>query len=116
MSKLRLICAGFRLLLVVAVFVVALGGVLVGFSFGVRAMYSITMDGLGLIEGGTPGHLDIETLYYVERLMSGISSKAADISRVTGLVMISVGILATVLACIKIIDPSIDPTGQHKRS
>ena len=86
-------------MLAVAVSLVALGGVLVGFSFGLRDMYSKTMDGLGLIEGGTPAHLDIETLYHVERLMSAISSKT-DISRVTGLVMISVGILATVLACI----------------
>ena len=85
-------------MLAVAVSLVALGGVLVGFSFGLRDMYSKTMDGLGLIEGGTPAHLDIETLYYVERLMSNISS-IAHTSRVTGLVMISVGILATVLAC-----------------
>ena len=100
MSKLMLMCAGFRLSLVVAVFVVAFGGVIVGFSFGLRDMYSKTMDGLGLIEGGTPAHLDIETLYCVERLMSNISS-IAHISRVTGLVMISVGILATVLSAEK---------------
>lgn len=31
----------------------AIGGALLGFTFGMTNMYSKTMDGLGLIEGGS---------------------------------------------------------------
>ena len=84
----------------------AIGGAFLGFTFGMTNMYSKTMDGLGLIEGGTPSFLDIETLYYVERLMSNIFPVSkAYIFGVAGLVIISgvilSGILATFLMSVK---------------
>jgi len=80
------------------VFIAALGGALVGFTYGMTHMYNKTMDGLGLIEGGTPSYLDIETLYYVQRLMSDIFPVSkAYIFGIAGLIIISVGILAAFL-------------------
>lgn len=88
-----------KLLRFAEVFVAALGGALLGFSYGMTDMYSKTLGGLGLIEGGTPSFLDIETLYFVERLMSNIFPVSkAYIFGIAGLVIISVGILSAFLA------------------
>lgn len=62
----------FKLLRVAEVFIAVLGGAVMGFTYGMTDMYTKTMGGLRLIEGGTPSYLDIETLYYVQRLMSNI--------------------------------------------
>jgi len=61
-------------------------------------MYNKTMGGLGLIEGGTPSYLDIETLYHVERLMSNIfPASKFYIFGAAGLVILSVGIFSAFL-------------------
>lgn len=84
-----------KLLRIVEVLVAAFGGALLGFSYGMSYMYSKTMGGLGLIEGGTPSFLDIETLYYVERLMSNIfPASKFYIFGVAGLVIVSAGVLS----------------------
>jgi len=84
----------FKLSRVVEVFIAAVGGALVGFTFGMTDMYNKTMGGLGLMEGGTPSYLDIETLYYIQRLMSNIFPVSrAYVFGIIGLVIISVGIL-----------------------
>ncbi len=86
---------GFKLLRIAEVFVAALGGAILGFSYGMTDMYSKTLGGLGLIEGGTPSYLDMETLYYVERLMSNIfPASKFYIFGIAGLVIISAGILS----------------------
>lgn len=88
----------FKLLRVAEVLVAALGGTLLGFSYGMTDMYNKTVGGLGLIEGGTPSHLDVETLYYVERLMSNIfPASKFYIFGATGLVIVSAGILSAFL-------------------
>ena len=92
----------FKLLRVAEVLIAALGGALVGFTYGMIDMYSKTMGGLGLIEGGTPSYLDIETLYYVQRLMSNIFPVSkANLFGIAGLVIISVSILAAFLVPLK---------------
>jgi len=88
----------FKLLRVAEVFVAALGGALVGFTYGMTAMYNKTMGGLGLIGGGTPSYLDLGTLYHVERIMSNIFPVSkAYIFGIAGLIIVSVGILAALL-------------------
>lgn len=88
----------FKLLRIAEVFVAALGGALLGFSYGMTGMYNKTLGGLGLIEGGTPSYLDIETLYYVERLMSNIfPASKFYIFGIAGLFIISIGILSAFL-------------------
>ena len=88
----------FKLLRIAEVFVAALGGALLGFSYGMTDMYNKTLGGLGLIEGGTPSYLDIETLYYVERLMSNIfPASKFYIFEIAGLVIVSAGILSALL-------------------
>ena len=92
----------FKLLRVAGVLVAAIGGGLIGFTYGMTAMYNETMDGLGLIEGGTPSYLDIETLYYVFRLMSEILTPAKEHTLViAGLVTISIAILITLVVPIR---------------
>ncbi len=87
-----------KLIRIAEVFVAALGGALLGFTYGMTDMYSKTMGGLGLIEGGTPSYLDIETLYSVQRLMSDIFPVSkAYIFGIAGLVIISAGILSAFL-------------------
>ena len=82
------------LIVIAAVLVTTIGGVLLGFTFGMIDMYNKTMDGLGLIEGGILGYLDMETLRHVAGLMTGIVSKIG-IFGIFGLVCIciSIGIL-----------------------
>jgi hypothetical protein len=76
----------------------AIGGALLGFTYGMTNMYSKTLNGLGLIEGGTPSYLHIETLYYVERLMSNIFPVSkAYIFGMAGLFIISGVILGSIL-------------------
>ncbi len=88
----------FRLSRIAEVCVAALGGALIGFAYGMADMYSKTMGALGLIEGGTPSYLDIETLYYVERLMANIfPASKFYVFGIAGLVIISVGILSAFL-------------------
>jgi len=88
----------FRFTRFVGAFVAALGGAFIGFTYGMTVMYNKTMSGLGLIEGGTPSYLDLETLYYVERLMSDIFPVSkAYLFGIAGLVIISVGFLAAFL-------------------
>ena len=92
----------FKLMRIVEVLFAALGGTFVGFTYGMTDMYNKTMGGLGLIEGGTPSYLDIETLYYVQRLMSDIFPMSkAYIFGIAGLAIISVGILAAFLVSIE---------------
>ena len=87
-----------RFLRVFEVLFAALGGALLGFSYGMTDMYNKTLGGLGLIEGGTPSYLDIETLYYVERLMSNIfPASKFYIFGAAGLVIVSAGILSAFL-------------------
>ena len=77
----------------------AIGGALLGFTFGMTNMYNKTMNGLGLIEGGTPSYLDVETLYHVQSLMSNIFPVSkANIFGVAGLVIIAGVILGGILA------------------
>jgi len=84
-----------KLLRIVEVLVAALGGAMLGFSYGMTVMYNKTMGGLGLIEGGTPSYLDVETLYHVERLMSNIfPASKFYIFGVAGLVIVSAGVLS----------------------
>jgi hypothetical protein len=84
-----------KLLRIVEVLVAALGGAMLGFSYGMTDMYNKTMGGLGLIEGGTPSYLDIETLYHVERLMANIfPASKFYIFGVAGLVIVSAGVLS----------------------
>lgn len=86
----------------VGVLVAAVGAAFVGFTYDMTYMYNRTMGGLGLIGGGTPSYLDVETLYYVERLMSDIFPVSkAYIFVIAGLVIISVGLLAAFLVSIK---------------
>ena len=84
----------FKLLRITGILVAIIGGALIGFTYGRTDMYNKTMDGLGLIEGGIPGYLDIETLRHVSGLMTGIVSKI-NIFGISGLVciFISIGIL-----------------------
>ena len=93
----------FKLLRIFEVFFATLGGAIggafLGFTFGMTNMYSRTMDGLGLIEGGTLSYLDMETLYHVERLMSNIFPVSkAYIFGIAGLAIISGVILSGILA------------------
>lgn len=77
----------------------AIGGALLGFTYGMTSMYSKTVDGLGLLGGGTPSYLEIETLYYVEHLMSNIFPVSkAYIFGIAGLVIVSVVVIGGILA------------------
>ena len=92
----------FKLLRIAGVLVAAIGGALLGFSFGMGYMHNRIMDGLGLLEGGTPTYLDMDTLYHVSRLMSEILTLAkGDTLVIAGLVIISIGILIALLAPIR---------------
>ena len=92
----------FKLLRIAGVLVAAIGGALIGFTYGMTAMYNETMDGLGLIEGGMPSYLDMETLYYVSRFMSEILAPAKEHTLViAGLVIISIAILIALLVPVR---------------
>lgn len=97
----------FKLLRVVEVLIAAIGGALVGFTYGMTDMYNKTMDGLGLIEGGTLGGLDMSTLYHVERLMSStFPASKANVFGVAGLVIVLVSILIALFVPIRKVDRS----------
>ena len=88
----------FKLLRIAEVLVVTIGGVLIGFTYGAIDMYNKTMGGLGLIEGGTPSHLDMGTLYRVSELMSDIiPASKANTFGIAGLLIVSIGILTALL-------------------
>lgn len=88
----------FKPLRIAEVLIAAIGGALIGFTYGMIDMYNKTMGGLGLIEGGTPSYLDIETLYHVSRLMTDpFPASKAHAFGIVGLVIISTGILIALL-------------------
>ena len=92
----------FKLVRIAEVLIATIGGALTGFTYGAIDMYNKTMGGLGLIEGGTPSHLNIETLYYVSRLMSEIFPiSKANTFGIAGLAIISIGMLIALLVPFK---------------
>ena len=79
---------------VIGALIATAGGALMGLIFGMTYMYNKTMNGLGLIEGGTLSSLDMETLRHVAGLMTGILSPAKfNILGITSLAIISMGVL-----------------------
>lgn len=94
----------YKLLRVACVLFATIGGALLGFSLGMGYMHNAIMDGLGLLEGGTPTYLDMDTLLHVSRLMSDIirpstiqAMSGMSIHAIAGLAIVSITLLVALL-------------------
>ena len=89
----------FRILRVAGVLIAAIGGVLIGYTCGMAAMYNETMGRLGLIEGGSLATWDVDTLMDVEGIMRFVLPPATAYAiSVGGLFIILTGVVVVFMA------------------
>ena len=88
-----------RILRVAGVLIAAIGGMLVGYTCGMAAMYSQTMDRLGLLHGGSLATWDVDTLLDVEGVMrSVLSPTTAYTLAIGGLLIVLIGVTIVLTA------------------
>jgi len=82
-----------RILRAVGVLIAAIGGILIGYTCGMAAMYSQTMDRLGLLHGGSLATWDVDTLLDVEGVMRSVLPPPTAYTLATGgLLIVLIGV------------------------
>jgi len=83
----------FRILRAAGALIAAIGGMLIGYTRGMTAMYNQTMNRLGLVNGGSLATWDVDTLLDVEGIMRSVLPPPTGYALATGgLLIVLIGV------------------------